>query len=95
MGERVVEVLKQAQNSPMKTADQVVIIYAVVNNLLKDVNTEDITEFQNGLLGFIDERYPSITESIEKTKDLTAENEEQIRKAIDDYKKVFAGKRQG
>ena len=72
MGERVVEVLKQAQNSPMKTANQVVIIYAVVNNLLKDVNTEDITEFQNGLLGFIDERYPSITESIEKTKDLTA-----------------------
>ena len=41
-GERIVEVLKQPQNSPISVEHQVMIIYAVVNGLLDDVQIKDI-----------------------------------------------------
>ena len=44
-GERIVEILKQPQNSPLPVEKQVAIIYAVVNDLLADVPVERIHEF--------------------------------------------------
>ena len=43
-GERIVEVLKQDQNSPLEVEEQVVIIYAVVHNYLKDIPVEKIKQ---------------------------------------------------
>ena len=54
LGERVVEVLKQDRNSPIAVENQVVIIYAVTHNYLKDVPVEKIGEFQTELFDYID-----------------------------------------
>ena len=43
-GERIVEVLKQPQNTPISVEHQVMIIYAVVNGLLDDVKVSDIPD---------------------------------------------------
>lgn len=53
-GERVVEVLKQNRNSPLTVEHQVIIIYAVVNNYLKDIPVNLISEFQEELFEHID-----------------------------------------
>ena len=88
-GERVVEVLKQGQNSPLTIEHQVIIIFAVVNNFLTNIKVEDIARFQDELFEFIDNTHPEIIESIHTTKDLKPENAEAIKAAINEFKGKF------
>ena len=74
-GERIVEVLKQGQNSPLSVEDQIIIIYAVINNYLKNIPLAKIGEFQKELFTYIDEQHKEITDSIAAEKVLTPENE--------------------
>ena len=88
-GERIVEVLKQSKNSPMDVEKQVVMIYAVVNNYLKDIPVSDVREFENDLLKEIEESHPDIFSSITQTKELTAENEQAIKEILKSYVEKF------
>ena len=88
-GERIVEVLKQDRNAPVKVELQVVIIYAVINDLLKDIEIKDIAEFQNTLFAYIENSEPSIIGEIAKTGDLTKETEMKIVNAVEACKKSF------
>ena len=47
-GERLTELLKQAQFSPLKVEEQVVVIYAGVNGYLDAVQTSDVGRFEQG-----------------------------------------------
>ncbi len=88
-GERIVEVLKQSKNSPMDVEKQVVMIYAVVNNYLKDIPVNMVREFEVDLLKEIEESHPDIYSSITQTKELTAENEEAIKEVLKNYVEKF------
>lgn len=88
-GERIVEVLKQPQNSPISVEHQVMIIYAVVNGLLDDVQIKDIQTLQNGLFTYIDTRFPEITKSIQTTGNLDDETAQKLHDAIVEFKKPF------
>ena len=88
-GERIVEVLKQPQNSPISVEHQVMIIYAVVNGLLDDVQIKDIPTLQNGLFTYIDTRCPEITKSIQTTGNLDDETAQKLHDAIVEFKKPF------
>lgn len=88
-GERIVEVLKQPQNTPLSVEHQVMIIYAVVNGLLDDVKVSDIQTLQNGLFSYIDTRFPEITKSIQTTGNLDDETAQKLHDAIVEFKKPF------
>ena len=92
-GERIVEVLKQPGNSPIPVELQVVIIYAVVNHLLSDIEVADVQAFQDGLFDFIIKHRPEITAEIVQTGDLSKENTERLEKAIAEYKAEFLKER--
>lgn len=92
-GERIVEVLKQQKSKPVPVALQVVIIYAVTKNYLKDIQVKDIKDFEAGLFEFIETQKPEIIASINDTKDLTAENEQAIIDAINQFKAKFVAKK--
>ena len=83
------EVLKQDRNSPIAVENQVVIIYAVTHNYLKDVPVEKIGEFQTELFDYIDNGRPEIIDSIRDTKDLTSDNEEALKSALEEFVKKF------
>ena len=89
LGERVVEVLKQDRNSPITVENQVVIIYAVTHNYLRDVPVEKISEFEADLFDYIDNGHPEIIDSIKETKELTKENEEALKSALEEFVKKF------
>ncbi|MGN1110581.1 MAG: F0F1 ATP synthase subunit alpha, partial [Oscillospiraceae bacterium] len=57
-GERIVEVLKQDQNSPLEVEEQVVVIYAVINNYLSAIPVEKIKQYQKDLLEHIKNTKP-------------------------------------
>ena len=88
-GARIVEVLKQPQTQPVPVALQVIIIYAVTNNYLKDIAVGDIAQFEKGLFEFITSQRPEIINAINETKDLSEETEKAIVQAIEDYKAKF------
>ena len=88
-GERIVEVLKQDQNSPLEVEEQVVIIYAVVNNFLKDIPVEKIKQYQADLLDHMKSTTPEILTSIKTEKVITPENEEQLKAVLSEFAKGY------
>lgn len=89
-GERIVEVLKQDQNSPLEVEEQVVIIYAVVHNYLKDIPVEKIKQYQADLLDHIRSTVPEILTSIKTEKVITPENEEQLKNVLTEFARGYS-----
>ena len=89
-GERIVEVLKQDQNSPLEVEEQVVIIYAVINNFLADIPVEKIKQYQADLLDHIRTTCPDILTSIKTEKVMKPEIEEQLKTVLADFAKGYA-----
>lgn len=88
-GERIVEILKQERNKPVEVELQVVIIYACVNDYLKDIEVEKVSEFEKFLFEYVKNSRPEIIKNISETKDLSPETEEMIKAAIEEAKKRF------
>lgn len=91
-GERIKEVLKQPQYKPMPVEYQVIIIYAATKKYLLDVPVDEILRFEKELFEFIKTKYPDIPESIKETKELSSEVEEELIKAIKEFKEGFSAK---
>ena len=90
-GERIVEVLKQDQNTPLEVEEQVVIIYAVVNNFLAEIPVEQVKPYQSALLDHIKETNPDILSSIRDEKVINPEIEERLKTVLSDFAKSFVG----
>lgn len=88
-GERIVEVLKQPQNSPIPVEKQVIIIYAVISGKLMDIPADQVNLFETELFEFIDSVYGDIPETIRATKALDDDIKEKMSKAIDEFKTKF------
>ncbi|OGO19011.1 MAG: F0F1 ATP synthase subunit alpha [Chloroflexi bacterium RBG_16_50_11] len=88
-GQRIQEVLKQAQFVPVPLEKQVMILYAVINGYLDDIPVAKIDAFEAEFYRFIEASYRDIGASIAKTKDLKADVEENLKKAIQEFKQGF------
>ncbi|NLY77168.1 MAG: F0F1 ATP synthase subunit alpha [Tissierellia bacterium] len=88
-GERIMEILKQPQYSPVRVEYQVIIFYVAINKYLLDIPVNRIRQFEKELLQFVDNNYPEIVESIKETKDITEETEKKIIEAVEEFKKNF------
>ena len=88
-GERIVAVLKQPQTSPLSVENQVIIIYAFINNYLKDIPTEKISDFEKELFLHIASEHSEITDSIRKEKVLTPETEEKLKQVLTEFSAKF------
>ena len=88
-GERIVEVLKQPQNSPIPVETQVIIIFAVVSGELLDIPVELIGTFQKELFEYIDGTYGDIPETIRATGKLEDDIKSRLTQAIEEFKKKF------
>ena len=90
-GERIVAVLKQGQNAPLAVEDQVIIIYAVINNYLTKVDVDKISQYETELLSYMANSHADIRDSIRSEKVLSEETEEKLKKALADFTDSFAG----
>ncbi|EFM64584.1 ATP synthase F1, alpha subunit [Peptostreptococcus stomatis DSM 17678] len=84
-GQRIVEVLKQDEHNPITVENQVIIIYAVINNLLADIELEDIKRFEAELYSYMDSVHPEIIKKILNAEDFN----EELTKAIEEFKVKF------
>ena len=81
-GQRIVEVLKQDRNSPIAVELQVAIIYAVVNNMLKDVAVEDVSRFEKELFEYLVATREDLLSAIRETGALSDETVAGLNEAI-------------
>jgi F-type H+/Na+-transporting ATPase subunit alpha len=88
-GQRLREILKQPQYSPLSVADQVAIIYAGINGYLDEIPVEKITEFTAGLRNYLKTSKPQYGEILRSGKQLSDEAEAILKEALADFKKTF------
>ncbi len=88
-GERMVEILKQNQYVPMDVEKQVAIIFAASKGHLDDVPAEKVSDFETGLLEYLDANAADSFASIVNEGKITDENVSMLEKAIVDYKAGF------
>ena len=91
-GERIVEVLKQNRNSPIAVELQVAIIFAVVNNMLKEIPLEDIHRFEEELFEHLVATKDDLLREIRESGNLSPEATEELKAAINAVKDKFLNK---
>ncbi len=87
-GARTVEVLKQGQYQPMPVEQQVMIIYAVTNGYLDDVELAHIRDWERGFLEFMSASHPQVGEKIRTQKALSKDLEAELKAALGAYKQT-------
>ena len=88
-GARIVEVLKQNRNHPIAVEDQVCIFYAVTHDFLKDVQVQDVAEYEEGLYARMAAQHNDVLDAIRTTGQLSAETEAALKAALTDYTRDF------
>ena len=88
-GQRLREILKQPQYSPLPVEEQVAIIYAGTNGYLDDIPQEKVTQFATELREHLRTSQPKFGELIREEKKMGDEAEGVLKSAIADYKKTF------
>ena len=89
LGERIVAVLKQRNNSPKEVAQQVCIIYAVTRGYLTNISLEQVPEFEKRLEEHMENLHSDVLESIRSTGKLEPETEQQLIKALEELVAQF------
>ena len=92
-GQRLTELLKQAQYSPLPVEKQVMAIYLGTKGYLDDVAVKDVTRCEKEFLEFMDTNYAGVGEDIKSSKKLSDENEATLKQAIAEFKESFVGTR--
>ncbi|MEM8605281.1 MAG: F0F1 ATP synthase subunit alpha, partial [Cyanobacteria bacterium P01_H01_bin.121] len=88
-GERLREVLKQPQYSPLTLPEQVAVVYAGVNGLLDDLPKDKVTDFVKTLRDYLNTSQQKYMELIRTQKKLEPESEELLKAAIAECKKTL------
>mgnify|MGYP000892557451 FL=1 len=88
-GERLTELLKQGQFSPLSSEEQVVLLYAGVNGFMDSIETNQISEFEVQLLSTIKKDYMNILDDIKSTNALNEENENLLKETLESFLENF------
>ncbi|MBR2453646.1 MAG: F0F1 ATP synthase subunit alpha [Clostridia bacterium] len=86
LGERIVEVLKQGRNQPIRVGCQVAIVYAVINGYLNDVAVKDVKQYEFDLYALLENKYGNFLSRIESGS-WNADDEEELKAALGEMKR--------
>jgi len=89
-GERLTELLKQPQYSPMDVEEQVAVIFAGVKGYLDQIPTQKIGEFEQSLIQKLNAKGSNILESIRKDKSISDDTEKALKETLNELVKNFA-----
>ena len=90
-GQLATEVLKQGQYVPLSLAEEVVVLFAVNEGLMEDIEIEKVGAFEEQLIRYVTGSHQDIITAINETKDISDELSANLTKAINDFKPTFTG----
>jgi F-type H+/Na+-transporting ATPase subunit alpha len=86
-GRLVTEIMKQPQYSPLQVWEMALTLFAVNNGFFDDIDAKKVLGAERSMRDYIKGKYPELVSRIEETKDLSKEDEAQLKDAIADWKK--------
>jgi F-type H+-transporting ATPase subunit alpha len=89
-GARLTELLKQQQFSPLKTEEQVVVIFAGTQGYLDKLKVSDVGPFEEGLLSSMRGEHKPVLDAIRDDKQITDDTRGKLKAALDQFAKSFA-----
>jgi F-type H+-transporting ATPase subunit alpha len=93
-GQRLVELLKQGQFSPLPFSKQILIIFAGTGGFLDDLPVDQVREFESELYKFVDTTNPGLLRAIMEKKVLDDDLKKQMTAVVKECKQQFAESRQ-
>ena len=91
-GARLVEILKQPQYQPLPMAKQVTILYAGTRGFLDNYPLEVLSDYENGLYSFIEDRYPQIFSELKEKEEISDDLDKLMTEALNAYDEEFKDK---
>jgi len=85
-GERMTQILKQGQYSPMPVEEQIMAIFAATQGFTDDIEASEVVAFERKLLAYVRLQHKDVLAEIKEKKQLSAELIEKIRKVITEFK---------
>jgi F-type H+/Na+-transporting ATPase subunit alpha len=89
-GKKLTELLKQPQYSPLLVEEQVIVLFAGVNNYLKDIPLAKIKEYETGLLNFVKSNYSDILTEIATKKQISDDLKKKLSDIIQKFTESFS-----
>jgi F-type H+-transporting ATPase subunit alpha len=93
-GQRLVEILKQKQFSPLPFSKQILIIYAGTSGFLDDLPVDQVRDFEAELYKYVDATHPGLLRTIMEKKILDDNLKAEMNKLIKECKETFVAERQ-
>src|SRR5713226_490620 len=87
-GRRMMELMKQGQFVPLSLEREVMILFAGINGYLDDVEVQKVEGFEQTFYRYMEASHPEVGKKIATEKALSPENEQQLRTAIDEFKRT-------
>jgi F-type H+-transporting ATPase subunit alpha len=94
-GERMTELLKQAQYSPLSMEEQVLVIYAGTNGFIDDYPVAALGRYESELLAFLRSRKKDLLDEVRTTGKLEGDSEKRLRDALTEFAKQFSVDKSG
>lgn len=88
-GQRMKELLKQPQYTPMLVQEQVLVLYAGTKGYVDGIAVNQVLNYQNELLSYAKIKHPQVLEAIAKENVMSADTEKQIVALLEEFKNVF------
>lgn len=88
-GQRLVEILKQNQYSPVEVENQTIIIFAGTNGYLDDVPVKEVKRFEAEYLQFLNQKYYEVVKTIRDEKAISDKSKETLVASLKEFKTLF------
>lgn len=88
-GERMVELLKQEQYSPLSTPEQIALIYAGTKGYLDQIEVNTIRTWEQGFLSYLKDKHEAVLAELAKGGKIEDELAGKLEAAIEDYNKIY------
>ena len=88
-GERLVEILKQKETSPLSAAEQISSIFSAVKGHLDSIESSEVIRFEKEFLDFLKSRHSDFMSQLKELKKLDPELEKKLETAIEEFKAIF------
>lgn len=90
-GARLMELLKQPQYNPLSLDHEVMLIFAGGRGYIDKVPVDDVSQWSQDFLRYMDTAHPSVVQAIRESLDFTEETEEALKQAISDFNTSWSG----
>ncbi len=88
-GERLTELLKQAQYAPLTVSEQVLSLFAAKNRFLRDIEVKDIAEYEKKMHAYMHEEHADIIAELDEKEAISPQLEEKMKEVLTSFQQVF------